>query len=102
MTTERQRDLGSRILERLLARAPEIARGRPGDAPAVSGDPVAQVVHVLRDGEPHSTRELIDPLPEPADRRRALEALRRLQRRGAVAKVGFGLWQARADLAAAA
>ena len=92
-----------RIVEGVQARVPALAPGSVRDQPAYSrdSDAVAALTARLRDGSVHSTRDLIEPLPDPRQRARALAALRRLETRGAVVRVGFGYWQARGNLARA-
>ncbi|MBK1667622.1 hypothetical protein CKO28_06190 [Rhodovibrio sodomensis] len=91
-----------RVTHNLLARAPRLAPGKPSTTRADSADPVARVKAILRDGRVHTTREIIDPLPDSDARCRALAALKRMHRQGMIAKTGFGNWQASARVANAA
>ena len=103
MAQRQSSDLMRQIMDGVIARAPRAAPGSPSEKPRHrrDDDAVAALTERLRDGSVHSTRDLIDPLPEARQRARALSALRRLERRGAVIRVGFGRWQARGDLVGA-
>ena len=94
--------LRQKLLHLVVARAPRLAPGEPDLREADPSAPVSWLTGRLRDGRTHSTRDLVEPLQDPDTRARALRALRRLHKRGAVEKVGFERWRVRDDLAASA